>query len=159
MELIKYPNKILRGKTKKIKTPIPREILNMLPEMIKVLHSNNGMGLAAPQIGKSVRLCIIENDGIIYTFINPTITSQSKKKNISEEGCLSFPGKFFPIERASGVKLRYLDENGNKCKIKAEGLFARAIQHETDHLDGILFIDKKTKNAKRSSTKKPAKKQ
>jgi peptide deformylase len=154
MEIVRYPNKILREKAKKIKTPIPREILDMVPEMVRMLRDNNGMGLAAPQVGKSIRLCVIESNGKIYTLINPTITSQSKEKNIIEEGCLSFPGKFISIERADSVKARYLDEKGNKCKIKADGLLARCIQHEVDHLDGTLFIDKKTKNGKRSEIKK-----
>jgi peptide deformylase len=154
MEIVTYPNKILREIAKKIKTPISREILDMVPEMIKMLHENNGMGLAAPQVGKSIRLCVIENEGKAYAFINPTITSRSTGKNVSEEGCLSFPGKFIPVERADKVQARYLDEKGNKCKIKAGGLFARCIQHEIDHLDGILFIDKKIKNGKRASIEK-----
>lgn len=142
LKVRKYPDKILQEKALKIKVPFAAEIKKLIPQMIETMRENNGMGLAAPQIGKSLRLCIIEEGGKIYVLINPKINSSSRKKIKMEEGCLSFPGEFFPIARAEKVKVRYLDENGKKAKIKAEGLLARALQHEIDHLDGILMIDR-----------------
>lgn len=152
MQLITYPNKILREKAKKIKTPIDKEILDMIPKMAEIMRNSNGMGLAAPQVGKSLKLYVIDYDEKLYAFINPVITAKSKDKILEDEGCLSFPKKFIPVERSRTVKVRYLDEKGNKCKIKAEGIFARCIQHELDHLDGILLIDNKQKNGKRRNT-------
>lgn len=145
MKILHEPNPILRKKAEKIKNPLDKEIQELIPQMINTMHAAKGLGLAAPQIGKSIRLCIIEESGILYTLINPQIKSVSKEKIIAEEGCLSVPGKWLPIERNDEIKVRYLNEKGEKCKIKARGLLARALQHEIDHLDGILIIDKKQK--------------
>lgn len=143
MKILHEPNPILRQKAKKIKDPLDKEIQELIPQMIKTMRAAKGLGLAAPQIGKSIRLCIIEESETLYVLINPLIKSVSKEKIITEEGCLSVPGKWLPIERNDEIKVRYLNEKGEKCKIKARGLLARALQHEIDHLDGILIIDKK----------------
>lgn len=148
LKIIKYPDPILRKKTAKIKDPLAPEIRKLIPQMLEAMRNNNGMGLAAPQIGKSLRLCVIEEGGIVYVLINPKIHSTSRKKVTLEEGCLSFPGQFISISRAEKVKVRCLDESGKKVKIKAAGLLARALQHEIDHLDGILMIDR-VKKAKK----------
>jgi peptide deformylase len=142
MKILTYPNLILNQKSQNIKNPLEQKIQKMIPEMIKIMRENNGMGLAAPQIGESIRLCIIEHLKHTYILINPKITSHSKERINAQEGCLSFPGKFIPIVRFETVQVRYLNEKGEKCKIKAKDLLARAIQHEIDHLDGILFIDR-----------------
>ncbi len=143
MKILHEPNPVLRKKAEKIKDYSNKEIQELIPQMIKTMRAAKGLGLAAPQIGKSIRLCIIEESGILYIFINPQIKSASKEKIITEEGCLSVPGKWLPIERNAEIKVRYLNEKGEKCKIKARGLLARALQHEIDHLDGVLIIDKK----------------
>jgi peptide deformylase len=144
LPILTYPNKILRQRTheiKDIRDPAIRElILDMLETMEK---SGNALGLAAPQVGKSVRLCIIKLDGKTHILINPKIKSKSWKKEMGEEGCLSFPEKFILVKRSAKVKVQTLDKNGKKNIIKATGLLARALQHEIDHLNGVLFIDKK----------------
>lgn len=137
-----YPDDILRKKTAKIKDPLSKEIQELIPQMFDAMHASNGLGLAAPQVGKDLRLCIIEEDGVQYVLINPQITAQSKKTILMEEGCLSFPKQFMLIKRPEEVKVRYLDKDGKACKIKAQGLLARAFQHEIDHLDGKLIIDR-----------------
>ena len=142
LPIIKYPDPVLRKKCGKIKDPLDPEIQKLIAGMIKAMKENNGMGLAAPQVGKSIRLCIIEESGQLYVLINPKIKSQSREKVLGEEGCLSFPGKFLNIERSEKVKVRCLDKKGKQVKIKATGLLARTLQHETDHLDGVLFIDR-----------------
>lgn len=142
MKIITYPNDILNKKAQNIKNPLEPKIQKLIPEMLKTMKENNGMGLAAPQIGESIRLCVIEYQGNSYILINPKITSHSKTKVKSEEGCLSFPGKFIPVNRFETVQVRYLNEKGEKCKIKASDLLARAFQHEIDHLDGIVFINR-----------------
>jgi len=142
MKIITYPNPILEKKSQNIKNPLDPKIQELIPKMITAMRENSGMGLAAPQVGESIRLCIIEHLGKTYVLINPKITSHSTTKTTAEEGCLSFPGKFIPITRFEKVQVRYLNEKGEKCKIKAKDLFAKAFQHEIDHLDGILFINR-----------------
>ncbi len=149
MEIIKYPNPILEKKTKKVKNPIDPEIQELAKQMLATLEEAEGAGLAAPQIGKSLRLCVIQFNGDSFVLINPKITSYSRDKEICEEGCLSFPGNWLQVKRSERVKVRYTDETGKEIKAKAEGLFARIIQHEIDHLDGILFIERAAKAKKK----------
>jgi peptide deformylase len=143
LPILAYPNPLLKKKAQIIKDPNNPEIKDIIFDMIETLEKNNGLGLAAPQIGKSVRLCIIKVDSKTFILINPKIKSKSWKKETLEEGCLSFPGKFIPVKRSKKVKVEAQDRKGNKVKIEAEGMLARAMQHEIDHLDGILFIDRK----------------
>lgn len=143
LPILIYPDDILRKKSEKIKDPKSQEIRELVLDMLQTMEDNgNALGLAAPQVGASVRLCIIKLDRKTHILINPKIVSKSWKKEISEEGCLSFPGKFIPVKRHRKVTVKTLDKNGEKITIKAEGIFARALQHEIDHLDGILFIDR-----------------
>jgi peptide deformylase len=142
MKILTYPDPILNKKAQNIKDPLEPKIQKLIPEMLKIMRENNGMGLAAPQVGESIRLCIVEHLGNTYILINPKITAHSKEKINTEEGCLSFPGKFIPVTRFETVQVRYLNEKGEKCKIKTKDLLARAFQHEIDHLDGILFINR-----------------
>ncbi|MFC1638284.1 peptide deformylase [Patescibacteria group bacterium] len=142
MKILKYPNEILKKEAKKVKDPQSEETQNLIKEMVQTMRSNNGLGLAAPQVGVSLKLCVIEEGGILYTLINPKITKTSKETSSAEEGCLSFPGKFIQIERSEKVTVLYLNEKGERCKIKTSGLLARALQHEIDHLNGILFINR-----------------
>lgn len=146
LPVVEYPDPVLRQKSKKIKNPLDPEIQKLITEMIKSMEAHNGMGLAAPQVGKSIRLCIIKESEQLYVLINPKIKSQSREKVLGEEGCLSFPGKFLNIKRSEKVKVRCLNKKGKPVKIKATGLLARALQHEIDHLDGVLFIDRVGKN-------------
>ncbi|MCX6765885.1 MAG: peptide deformylase [Candidatus Moranbacteria bacterium] len=145
LAILKYPHPLLRRKAIKIKNPLEPQIQALIPRMIEAMKKGNGLGLAAPQVGKSLRLCIVGEEKKVYVLINPSIKSCSRKKVFMEEGCLSFPGKFFLISRPEAVKVRYLDETGKKAKIKAQGLLARTLQHEIDHLDGILVIDRAKK--------------
>ena len=142
LKIVKDPNPILRQKAVKIKDPLDQKIKDLILNMFETLHANKGVGLAAPQVGVGLRLCIIEVDDTQYVLINPKITAKSRKKFLADEGCLSFPGQFFPISRCDEVQVRYIDKDGNPGKIKGQGLLARALQHEIDHLDGILFVDK-----------------
>jgi len=118
---------------------------SFLQDMFKTLESANGIGLAAPQVGVSSQICIINLWNQRLVLINPQIIRYSRKKEISEEGCLSFPRKFIPVQRAKKIKIKYLDEKGKKRKVKVRDLLARVIQHEVDHLNGILFIDRQIK--------------
>lgn len=150
ISILTYPNKILLEKAKKVEFPLASETKALIARMTEAVITAKGLGLAAPQVGQSLRLCIVleidetkKNGQIINThvLINPKITAFSKKTTVMEEGCLSFPDKYFRLSRPESVKVRYLNEQGEKCKIKARGIMARTIQHEIDHLNGILLID------------------
>lgn len=137
--------KMLLTKTKLVADPLAPEIQELLPKMVKTMHKERGVGLAAPQIGLSLRLAVAEVEKRVYYLINPEITSLSQEKIVSEEGCLSLPGEFFPILRSETVTVRYQNEKGLPKKLRATGFLATVIQHEVDHLDGILIWNRFTK--------------
>jgi peptide deformylase len=147
LKIIKYPNDFLRERTREVKVEELKDpkVQRLILEMAKTMETEKGVGLAAPQVGSDLRICTIASNDEVYVLINPKIKSSSRKKDIFEEGCLSFPGKFFPVERPIKVKVQARDTEGKKVKIKADGLFARVLQHEIDHLDGILVIDRAVK--------------
>jgi len=142
LKIITYPNKILRKKTQEIENVLDPEIQQLAQDMIKAMGKGRGIGLAAPQVSKSLSLITIDfQDGPLILF-NPRITFFSKKKEEGEEGCLSLPKQFGQVERSHKVRVKAIDSKGEKVKFKAEGLFARVLQHEIDHLNGVLIIDK-----------------
>ncbi|MBD3244868.1 MAG: peptide deformylase [Candidatus Moranbacteria bacterium] len=143
LKIITKNDPTLRQKSKKISDVGDPKIQDTIKNMIKTLKLNNGIGLAAPQIGKLIRLFVIELDYKLYVIINPEIKHISKDRIAMEEGCLSFPGIFYQIIRNKKITIKYIDQFGQKQTLKAKGILARAIQHEIDHLDGVLFIDKK----------------
>lgn len=145
LPIFTYPNNILTTKSKKITDIKSSEIKELISDMLETLEKNKGLGLAANQIGRLLQLCIIKLDGKAHILINPKYKSKSWKKTIIEEGCLSFPGQFFPVKRHKKVKVAAWDRNGKKIIIEAEGLLSRALQHEIDHLDGILFTKRKAR--------------
>lgn len=140
-EIIKYPNPILRKKSEEIKEITP-EIKELALGMGKIMKKEKGIGLAAPQVGESKRIIVVQTEKGLDFFVNPKIIEKSKEKEVREEGCLSFPGLFLKIKRQKSVDIEAFNLNGEKIQIKAEGLPARTLQHEIDHLDGILFIDR-----------------
>lgn len=139
-------NPILRKKCEIIKEITP-EIKNLISEMLKTCVSSGGVGLAANQVGKSLRLFVIyailpEKGELINAYLNPEIINMSGRKIAKEEGCLSLPGISSKAARMDKLTLEYTDENGVKKTIQASGLKARIMQHEIDHLNGILICDK-----------------
>jgi peptide deformylase len=140
---------ILCQKTQLVTDPLSPEIQELLPKMIKTMHKEHGVGLAAPQINIPLRLAVAEVENKQYYFINPEITSRSQDTIISEEGCLSLPGEFFPILRSETVTLRYINEKGLPKKMRATGFLATVIQHEVDHLDGVLILHRYLKQEKK----------
>ena len=150
LKILINPNPILRKKSAEIsKDDIgSKKFKELCLDMEELMLENDGVGLAAPQIGKNIRLCVINTKEGQIGLINPKITKKSWKKEWGEEGCLSLPNIFGQVKRHGKITCKYLDKNGEEAKIDADGLLARVIQHETDHLDGILFIDK-AKDVKR----------
>jgi peptide deformylase len=142
LQILRYPDPRLRRPSKLVKSPTDPAIQQLVLEMIKTLRANKGLGLAAPQVGYDLQLCIVELDHELFVLINPEVKKISGKDILLEEGCLSFPGKFLPVFRPEKIKVKAIDINGKKQVIRARGLLARAFQHEIDHLQGELFIDK-----------------
>ena len=123
--------------------------------MIETMHAAPGVGLAAPQIGENIRLIVIDIGQGAFALVNPKIVKKNKTLQTFEEGCLCLPGIVAPVERSSAVTVKGLDKNGHPITIEAEGFLATVIQHETDHLEGIVFIDKvKDKTLIREVSKK-----
>ena len=128
---------------KEICTPVERvdaRLRKLLDDMAETMYEANGIGIAAPQVGEALRMVVIDiGDGIIE-LVNPKITFREGSETDSE-GCLSVPGIFGEVERSAKVKVEFLDRRGKRKHITAKGLLARCIQHELDHLNGVLFID------------------
>ena len=136
-----YPDPFLRKKAKEINEVTP-EIKELVFDMEKIMEENQGVGLAAPQVGVSKRIIIVRMENQPRVLINPKIFKKNREAEIAEEGCLSVPGVFLEIKRAKWVEIEALDIEGKAIYFKAEGLPARIFQHEIDHLDGILLIDR-----------------
>jgi len=136
-----YGEKVLREISKPIEKITP-EIVNLVKDMTETMYTASGVGLAAPQVGVAKRIIIIDDEekGAI-ALINPEII-EKEGEMISEEGCLSLPELYAQVKRFAKIKVESLDLNGEKIAIEAKDLLARVIQHEIDHLNGILFIDK-----------------
>jgi peptide deformylase len=155
-EVIKYGSEILREKAEVV-TDINDEIREILNEMVKTMLEYNGVGLAAPQVGINKRMfvCMVEENDI-RKVINPTIILDDYEMVEYEEGCLSIPGVYKNVKRFKKIKLLYQNEKGEKKETHLEGFRAVVVQHESDHLDGVLFVDKISPVAKRMIKKKLA---
>ena len=145
LEIRKYPEKILKQKTVPVET-IDSYIHHLIDDMIETMYAARGIGLAANQVGVSKRLCIIDTSGReersqLIVLINPVIAEKEGSEE-SDEGCLSIPGYLPIIKRAAKVIVKGLNREGRPIQVEATGLLARALQHEIDHLDGLLIIDR-----------------
>ena len=142
MKIRKLGDEVLHKKCEKI-TVFDDELKNLEEEMYKAMRKAEGIGLAGPQVGVTKRIFVIEisEEGIKQTFVNPEIIETSVETGMYNEGCLSLPGLEHEVERPLKVSVCAQDIEGKPFTVNAEGLFARAIQHENDHLNGILYID------------------
>jgi peptide deformylase len=144
-KIIIEPDIILRKKSETLEK-VDNELRSLMNDMLETMYAAPGIGLAAVQVGVLKRLIVIDisknnkKKNPLF-FINPEIVSKSNKTSIYEEGCLSLPGYFAEIERPAECKIEYLDYDGKKSEMNASGLLATCIQHEVDHLNGVLFID------------------
>tara|TARA_B100000886_G_scaffold153897_1_gene104752 strand:- start:8753 stop:9277 length:525 start_codon:yes stop_codon:yes gene_type:complete len=144
-KIVIEPDPLLRKKSESLEK-VDDELRKLLDDMLETMYSAPGIGLAAVQVGILKRLIVIdvskEKDKKSPLFlINPEIVTKSKTTSIYEEGCLSLPGHFAEIERPAECHVKYIDYNGKKKEFKASGLLSTCIQHEVDHLNGVLFID------------------
>ncbi|MDA9598631.1 peptide deformylase [Candidatus Pelagibacter sp.] len=159
--ILTEPNKILRQVSKPV-TKVSKDDQKLMDDMLETMYAANGIGLAAIQIGVPKRIIVMDiskdqqNKEPRY-FVNPVIKNKNPEKATYEEGCLSVPNQFAEIDRPSKCDVEYLDYNGKKQNLHAEGLLATCIQHEMDHLEGILFIDYLSKLKKSMIVKKLSK--
>ena len=149
LEIVKHPNEILRRKSKAVNLDdiSKADFKKLISEMSETMLKKDGAGLAAPQIGQNIRVIVVNKGEKGLAMINPEITKKSWAKEIDQEGCLSVLNKkneiyYLPVSRHKKVSCAYFDDKGKKKKMEADGLMARVLQHEIDHLDGILFIDR-----------------
>tara|TARA_Y100001970_G_C13908130_1_gene687119 strand:- start:249 stop:770 length:522 start_codon:yes stop_codon:yes gene_type:complete len=158
--ILTEPNKLLRRISEPVEK-VGKEEQKLMDDMLETMYAANGIGLAAIQIGVPKRIIVMDlskdKEKKPMFFVNPEINNKNKIHSIYEEGCLSVPNQFAEIERPSTCEVKYLDYNGNQKIIKAEGLLATCIQHEMDHLEGILFIDYLSKLKKTMILKKLSK--
>ena len=160
--ILTEPNQILRQVSKPVEK-VGEEEKKLMDDMLETMYAANGIGLAAIQIGIPKRIIVIDlnRDEIqkkpMY-FVNPVIKNKDPLKATYEEGCLSVPNQFAEVDRPSKCEIEYLDYDGNKKLLKADGLLATCVQHEMDHLEGILFIDYLSKLKKSMIIKKLSKK-
>jgi len=145
LKILQEGDPILRKKAETVKNPENPEVKKLVADMIITMKQASGIGLAAPQIGHSLRLFTTNVEDKIYVFINPEVKDFSAEKIPFEEGCLSVQKIWGPVVRPKKLTIKALSENGKPVKIRAKGLLARVIQHEMDHLNGILFVDKAEK--------------
>ncbi len=157
-KIVIEPDPILRKKSETLET-VDDELRVLLDDMLETMYAAPGIGLAAVQVGILKRLIVIdvskdkEKKNPLF-LINPEIISLSKKTSVYEEGCLSLPGHFAEIERPAECQIKFIDYNGKEKELKANGLLATCIQHEVDHLNGVLFIDYLSKLKKDMIVKK-----
>lgn len=140
-EILKHPNPLLKKRSQEVGEISP-ELLDLAKDMAETMKNSQGIGLAAPQIGILKRVIVVDPGDGVRVFFNPKITKKGRKKEVMEEGCLSLPGYSLKISRPIEIDLEFIDEKGQKKEIKADGMLARIIQHETDHLDGTLLLDR-----------------
>ena len=164
-QIITEPNKILREKSLKV-DKVDENLQKLMDDMLETMYAAPGIGLAAIQVGVPKRVIVLDiapkdkpKDPMYY--VNPEIINKSETNSTYEEGCLSVPGQFAEIDRPNKCHIKYLDYYGQPKEIKADGMLATCIQHEIDHLEGILFIDylsklKKSMIAKKLSKQKEA---
>ena len=145
--IVRFPDSRLRQTSAEVKI-VDDDVRRLVADMVDSMYASNGAGLAAIQVGAPLRICIV--DGEIAggseqdppkVFINPQILEISDEAQTGDEGCLSFPGIYVPVKRGMRARVRAIDLEGSAFEIEGEALFARALQHETDHLNGRLLID------------------
>ncbi len=145
-EIVTVPNPVLRQKARRVKT-VDGAVKRLIADMYETLESlkGAGVGLAAPQVGESQRIVVLtlpvkDEKARRYCLVNPEVVKRKGERTV-KEGCLSIPGYLGEITRCEQVKVKGLDETGKELKLTAEGLLAQALEHEIDHLNGVLFVD------------------
>ncbi len=150
-QIRQYPDAALKMKARPV-AEFDDELQSLVERMKLLMHDANGIGLAATQVGVLRRLFVFQpNEEDVFALVNPEITERSDETDVADEGCLSIQGITVPVERALEVTIVGQDETGGDVRYELDGYAARCVQHETDHLDGVLMIDRTTPEARREA--------
>jgi peptide deformylase len=145
LPILVAPHPSLKARARPVTPADEATVRDLVPKMFATMYDAPGIGLAAPQVGVGLRLAVVDlmrdNQPAPMVLINPSIVASSAETAVREEGCLSLPGQYADVERPAAVTVRYQDEAGAKHEVTADGLLAACLQHELDHLDGVLFVD------------------
>jgi peptide deformylase len=151
MDILEHPNPALKQHAAEVDPTVDREVVRLVQAMAKAMYDAPGVGLAATQVGVQKRVIVIDVDDALMALCNPVIVEASEETAIEDEGCLSLPGITVPVERPARCVCEAMDLKGGAVRIGAEGFLARVLQHETDHLDGILIIDRADPDDRRAA--------
>lgn len=152
--LIVYPNPALHQKSIDVQFPLDKELIKYIADMYPAMETYGGIGLSAIQLNKPLNLFILSIDGMRQTIINPVIIESSEEHSYNKEGCLSIPGLWTHIRRPEIIKVQFVDEQGEQHTKNYSGLWARAFQHEYDHLNGLTMFDRMSTLQAQSALKK-----
>jgi peptide deformylase len=145
LPILVVPDPILKARARPVGPDEMARVRTLVPRMLATMYRAPGIGLAAPQVGVGLRFAVVDlmpdEKRTPIVLVNPEVVAQSEELATREEGCLSLPGQYADVTRPARVKVRYWDTEGDRHEIEAEGLLAACLQHEIDHLDGILFVD------------------
>jgi peptide deformylase len=145
LPIVIVPDPVLRKVARPVTPADHAEVQALIPAMFATMYAAPGIGLAAPQVGRLLRVVVIDiapdKEPAPLVLINPEIIAASEEKATREEGCLSLPDQYAEVTRPAWVRVRYQDEHGNKKEIEGDDLLAACLQHEIDHLNGVLFVD------------------
>ncbi len=145
LPILVVPDPILKARARVVGPNDMDRVRTLVPRMFATMYQAPGIGLAAPQVGVGLRFAVVDlmpdDKPAPIVLINPEIVAQSEELATREEGCLSLPGQYADVTRPAWVTIRYMDKDGVRQQIEAEGLLAACLQHEIDHLDGVLFVD------------------
>lgn len=142
MEILIHPNPVLKDRAVPVDPAHDPDLRGLVKRMAEAMYAHDGVGLAAPQVGIQKRVIVFDVDDALYAVCNPVITERSAQTVVDDEGCLSVPGITVPVERSVSIVCEGLSVDGKRVVLEASDLMARVIQHESDHLDGVLILDR-----------------
>lgn len=153
MDVLSHPNAALKQKAASVDPTTETDLVELCRTMAKAMYDAPGIGLAAPQIGVLKRVIVydLEDEGRVVALCNPEIVERADEREVDDEGCLSLPGITVPIERPITVVCEAMSLSGKPVRIEADGLHARVLQHEVDHLDGVLILDRATPEERKAA--------
>lgn len=154
MDILEHPNPALKQKAAEVAPADDAGIISLVKTMARMMYDAPGVGLAATQLGVQKRVIVMDIDDSLIALCNPVIVEASDETEIEDEGCLSLPGITVPVERPVRCVCEALDIKGKPVRLEAQDFFARVLQHETDHLDGILIIDRATPPERRAAMRR-----
>lgn len=153
MQILTHPNPVLAARAEEIDPATDADLRQLVRRMAEAMYENEGIGLAAPQLGIHKRIIVFDIDDELAAICNPIIVERSKELAVDDEGCLSVPGISVPIERNVAVVCEGVSINGGRIVLEAQDLLARVLQHEIDHLDGVIILDRLTPEQRKAAVR------